>query len=50
MGRCERDEVSRVIVVWNVSIMFILFFFLKDLGVAEGEGQEDSQPKAWGKS
>lgn len=48
MGRCVRDEV-RVIVVWNVSIMFILFF-LKDLGVAEGEGQEDSQPKAWGKS
>ena len=37
--------------MWNVSIMFILFFFfLKDLGVAEGEGQEDSQPKAWGKS
>jgi len=29
---------------------FYTFLFLKDLGVAEGEGQEDSQPKAWGKS
>ena len=28
--------------------MFTLLF-LKDLDVAEGEGQEDSQPKAWGK-
>ena len=30
--------------------VYTFFFFFKDLGVAEGEGQEDSQPKAWGKS
>lgn len=29
---------------------FILFCFLKDFKRGRGRGQEDSQPKAWGKS